>query len=94
MWCGQSQIYILTDVFFPCINDVCFLGTLLAMIITWKAQGEPHYVSQDSNMPYISDIGADILKPLFVTGACITAVCFFLSLVIERWLRHSGRYTF
>jgi len=62
------------------------------MIITWKATGEPHYVSQDSNMPYISDIGADFLKPLFVTGASITAVCFFLSLVIERWLRHSGRY--
>jgi hypothetical protein len=62
------------------------------MIITWKTTGEPHYVSQNSNMPYISDIAADILKPLFVTGGCITAVSFFLSLVIERWLRHSGRY--
>ncbi|KAF8896588.1 Frag1/DRAM/Sfk1 [Infundibulicybe gibba] len=40
---------------------------------------------------YISDVGADILKPLFVTGCCITAVGFFLSLFIERWLRHSGR---
>jgi hypothetical protein len=62
------------------------------MIVTWKATGEPYYVSQNSNIPYISDIGADILKPLFVAGGSITAVAFFLSLVIERWLRHSGRY--
>jgi hypothetical protein len=68
-----------------------YLATLVSMIITWKAMGEPHYVSQDSNMPYISDIGADILKPLFITGGSITAVSFFLSLVVERWLRHSGR---
>jgi len=61
------------------------------MIVTWKATGEPYYVSQNSNIPYISDIGADILKPLFVAGGSITAVAFFLSLVIERWLRHSGR---
>lgn len=62
------------------------------MVIAWKAKGEPHYVSQDSNLPYISDIGADFLKPLFITGGTITAIAFFLSLVIERWLRHSGRY--
>jgi len=61
------------------------------MVIAWKAKGEPHYVSQDSNLPYISDIGADFLKPLFITGGTITAIAFFLSLVIERWLRHSGR---
>ena len=67
-------------------------GTLLAMIITWAAQGKPHYVSEDGTIPYISDIGADILKPLFIVGCSITGVGFFLSLVIERWLRHSGRY--
>jgi len=61
------------------------------MLITWLAQGPPHYVSQDGSIAYISDVGADILKPLFVTGASITAVGFFLSLVIERWLRHAGR---
>lgn len=61
------------------------------MIITWAAQGKPIYVSEDGTIPYISDIGADILKPLFVAGCSVTAVAFFLSLVIERWLRHSGR---
>lgn len=61
------------------------------MLITYLAQGRPHYVSQDGSIAYISDVGADILKPLFVAGSAITAVSFFLSLTIERWLRHSGR---
>lgn len=61
------------------------------MIITWKAMGEPHYPSQVGSLPEISDIGASFLKPLFIAGASVTAVGFFLSLVFERWLRHSGR---
>jgi len=61
------------------------------MLITWFATGQPHYVSQDGNIAYISDVGADILKPLFVTGSVITALCFFASLVVERLLRHQGR---
>jgi len=48
-------------------------------------------VSMEGNVPYISDIGADILKPLFIVGCSITAVSFFLTLFIERYLRHSGR---
>ncbi|KAF9061404.1 Frag1/DRAM/Sfk1 [Rhodocollybia butyracea] len=69
------------------------IATLWAMLITWLATGRPHYVSQESgqNIAFISDVGADILKPLFVVTCCITAVCFVLSLVVERYLRHSGR---
>lgn len=68
-----------------------WFGTLLAMLITWLATGRPRYVSMDGKVPYISDIGADILKPLFIVGCSITAVSFFLTLFIERYLRHSGR---
>ena len=57
----------------------------------WLASGRPHYVSQDGTIAYISDVGADILKPLFVTGCCFTGIGFVLSLAAERWLRHSGR---
>ena len=49
-------------------------------------------VSMDGNIPYISDIGADILKPLFIVGCCFTGVGFVLSLTVERILRHNGRY--
>ncbi|KAJ7510432.1 Frag1/DRAM/Sfk1 family-domain-containing protein [Mycena galericulata] len=81
-------------VWIPAFGAFIWFGTILSMLITWLAQGgtsRPRYSSQDESIAYISDVGADILKPLFVTGCCITAVAFFLSLVLERYLRHSGR---
>ncbi|KAF7375207.1 hypothetical protein MSAN_00407300 [Mycena sanguinolenta] len=81
-------------VWIPLFGAFIWFGTILSMLITWLAQGgtsRPRYSSQDQSIAYISDVGADILKPLFVVGCSITAVAFFLSLVIERYLRHSGR---
>jgi hypothetical protein len=83
----QHWVYV----WIPAFGATVWFGMLLAMLITWLAQGRPKYVSQDGKIAYISDVGADILKPLFVTGCVITGISFFLSLVIERWLRHSGR---
>jgi hypothetical protein len=39
---------------------------------------------------YISDIGADKLKPLFIAMSSVTVVSFDLSFIAERWLRHKG----
>jgi len=78
-------------VWIPMLTAFVWEGTLLAMLITWLAQGQPQYVSMDGSIAYISDIGADILKPLFIVGCSITAVGFVLTLVVERWLRHKGR---
>ncbi|KAF9266487.1 hypothetical protein L218DRAFT_956263 [Marasmius fiardii PR-910] len=78
-------------VWIPLFGAFIWFGTLWAMLITWLAQGRPRYETIDGTIAYISDIGADFLKPLFVAGCSITAVSFFLSLVIERYLRHSGR---
>lgn len=79
-------------VWVPIITAFVWVGTLLAMLITWLAQGRPKYVTMDGMVTYISDVGADILKPLFVVGCCITGVGFIITLVVERWLRHEGRY--
>jgi hypothetical protein len=78
-------------IWIPIFTAFIWVGTLFAMLITWLAQGRPHYVSMDGNIAYISDIGADILKPLFITGCSITGVGFILTLIVERWLRHRGR---
>jgi len=78
-------------VWIPIFTAFVWEGTLLAMLITWLAQGQPKYVSMDGSIAYISDIGADILKPLFIVGCSITAVGFVLTLMVERWLRHEGR---
>jgi hypothetical protein len=74
-------------VWVPAFTAFIWLSTLLSMLIAWLATGKPHFVREGS-IPYISDIGADILNPLFVAGCSITGVGFFLCLVIERWLRH------
>jgi len=78
-------------VWLPPLGAFLWCATLLAMIITWAATGKPIYPSEDGKIPYISDIGTSYLKPLFIVGCCFTAICFFLSLSVERWLRHSGR---
>jgi Frag1/DRAM/Sfk1 family len=50
----------------------------------------PH-CSDTHHVPVVSDIAADILKPLFIPVCVITAASFVLSLAMERWLRHVGR---
>ncbi|KAI5850001.1 Frag1/DRAM/Sfk1 [Tricharina praecox] len=59
---------------------------LWVMIIVWLAQGQPKYASMAGRqrIAYISDIGADVLKPLFVTGSSLTGIFFFASLLSMR----------
>lgn len=63
------------------------------MLIVWELEGHPHYASMSPNqhIAYISDIGAQGLKPLFITGCVVTTVFLDLSFASERWLRHTGR---
>lgn len=72
-----------------------WLATLITMLVVWNVQTpkKPHYPSMapDQTIAYISDIGAQGLKPLFITGCVITSIFLDLSLLTERWLRHSGR---
>ncbi|KAH7409434.1 Frag1/DRAM/Sfk1 family-domain-containing protein [Cadophora sp. MPI-SDFR-AT-0126] len=77
----------------PIIAGVFWSGMLATFMIYWQTTGQPHYSSMDSSqsIPYISDIGAFRLKPLFIAGAAITTLCVDLSLVSERWLRHRGQ---
>jgi hypothetical protein len=75
------------------ISGVCWLGTLLGLLIDWNVIGRPHYASmqQSQSIAYISDVGAEKLKPLFIAGSCVTTVFLDLSFLSERWLRHRGR---
>lgn len=66
---------------------------LIAMLAVWTTSGRPHYPSMDpkQKIAYISDVGAQGLKPLFIAGSVVMTVFLDLSLVAERWLRHRGR---
>ncbi|KAF7773333.1 hypothetical protein Agabi119p4_5500 [Agaricus bisporus var. burnettii] len=78
-------------VWVPLFGAIVWFGMLWAMLIVWLALGKPQYVTQEGSIAYISDIGASSLKPLFIAGCSITAACFFFSLILERFFRHTGR---
>jgi hypothetical protein len=78
---------------FPIISALCWLGMLLGLLISWNVDGKPRYPSMgaNQNIAYISDVGAQHLKPLFIAGSCVTTIFLDLSFLSERWLRHNGR---
>ncbi|OQE35136.1 hypothetical protein PENCOP_c014G02455 [Penicillium coprophilum] len=86
-------MWILSFWVFPVISGCMWLATLVAMMSTWAADGKPRYITMDDGLtiPYISHIGAEGLKPLFITGSAVTVVFMDLSLLSERWLRHAGQ---
>jgi len=78
---------------FPVISGFCWLGMLMGLLIHWTSTGKPRYASMDptQSIAYISDVGAQSLKPLFIAGSCVTTIFLDLSFLSERWLRHRGR---
>jgi len=47
-------------------------------------------MNEGQTIAYISDVGAQRLKPLFIAGSAITVVLFDLVFISERILRHRG----
>jgi Frag1/DRAM/Sfk1 family len=79
----------------PLFSAVVWIAMLLTMLIYWLATGRPQYPSmQDGQtIAYISDVGAQTLKPLFIAMGTTSVVSLDLAFVSERWLRHRGRLT-
>ncbi|KAJ5355619.1 Frag1/DRAM/Sfk1 [Penicillium concentricum] len=86
-------MWILSFWLFPVISGCMWLATLIAMMSTWAADGKPRYITMDDGLtiPYISHIGAEGIKPLFIAGSAVTVVFMDLGLLAERWLRHAGQ---
>ncbi|TKA76411.1 hypothetical protein B0A49_05398 [Cryomyces minteri] len=78
---------------FPLFSAAVWVAMLLAMLLTWVTGGEPIYPSMEAGqtIAYISDVGAQRLKPLFIAGSAVTVVSLDLAFILERWLRHNGR---
>ncbi|KAI9848737.1 MAG: hypothetical protein M1837_006824 [Sclerophora amabilis] len=66
---------------------------IVALFAVWEVEGSPAYGSFDEGqrIAYISDVGAQGLKPLFIAGCVVTGIFLDLALLSERWLRHKGR---
>ena len=78
----------------PVFSAAVWLGTLLGMLLWWIVTVDRKRLptlDADMSLPYISDIGAVTLKPLFIAGSVVTTITLDLSFAAERWLRHKGR---
>ncbi|KXG45357.1 Frag1/DRAM/Sfk1 [Penicillium griseofulvum] len=86
-------MWIISFWMFPLISACMWLSMLISMLVIWVNEGKPHYASMDDGqtIAYISDVGAQHLKPLFVAGSAVTVVFLDLAFLSERWLRHSGQ---
>ncbi|OQE14553.1 hypothetical protein PENFLA_c037G06787 [Penicillium flavigenum] len=86
-------MWIISFWVFPLISACMWVAMLIAMLVTWVNEGRPHYPSMDNGqtIAYISDVGAQHLKPLFVGGSVVTVVFLDLAFLSERWLRHSNQ---
>lgn len=78
---------------FPVISGLTWLGMLLGLLIHWTSTGKPHYAPMAANqrIAYISDVGAQSLKPLFIAGSCVTTIFLDLAFLSDVFLRHRGR---
>ncbi|CCH42133.1 putative membrane protein [Wickerhamomyces ciferrii] len=77
----------------PFIGQIPWLGMLIAMLSAWNLQGRPLYwfAKPDQIPPYISYIGATNLRPLFISCAGAQGLFYEATLVIEFFLRRSGK---
>ncbi|KAH9910013.1 Frag1/DRAM/Sfk1 family-domain-containing protein [Xylariomycetidae sp. FL2044] len=79
---------------FPVVSGLMWLATLLGLLLHWIVdEHRKRYPSMEDGqtIAYISDVGAQELKPLFVAGCIITTLFLDLSFGSDRWLRHRGR---
>ncbi|XP_014561442.1 hypothetical protein COCVIDRAFT_11934 [Bipolaris victoriae FI3] len=77
----------------PIFSSIVWIGMLVAMMVYWASTGKPIYstMSEGQHIPYISDIGADTLKPMFIAMSVVTVVTFDCAFIFERWLRHTNK---
>lgn len=77
--------------YLPIGAAVVWFITLFILLIYWLAVGRPRYSSQEGAVAFISDVGAQVLKPLFVVGCVLTSL-FFLGTLLVVHLIHAITY--
>ncbi|CAG9974656.1 unnamed protein product [Clonostachys byssicola] len=79
---------------FPLLSSLVWMGMLLGMLLSWVIEDKyRHYdtMASRATIAFISNIGADRLQPLFITGCILTACLFDVGLIAEPILRLKGR---
>ncbi|KAJ4984027.1 fk506 suppressor [Stagonosporopsis vannaccii] len=77
----------------PIFSSICWMAMLITMLVYWSTKGHPIYptMTGGQTIAYISDIGAQELKPMFIAMSAVTVVTFDLAFISERYMRHAGK---
>ncbi|KAK9376752.1 Frag1/DRAM/Sfk1 family-domain-containing protein [Lipomyces chichibuensis] len=77
----------------PLTSVIAWWAMLIALMTIWAASNYRIYPAEDagSTVPYVSDIAASGVKPLFIACDAVQGTLFVLALMSERYLRHKGR---
>ena len=78
---------------FPLAAGLTWFTTLSVLLVRWLAIGQPRYPGQiNPAFPFISDIGAFVLQPVFITGCALTGVAFAGTVFAVHHVRYSDRF--
>ena len=75
----------------PALATIVWTATLLGLLLWWAVDDNAkQYKIDETTVVFISDAGA-AHKPLFIAGTALTWLFYSLSLISERFLRHTRR---
>lgn len=78
---------------FPLVAGSAWFTTLSILLLRWLAIGRPRYPGQvNPEAPFISDIAAFTLQPVFVAGCAVTGVSFAGTVFAVHHVRYSDRF--
>lgn len=78
---------------FPLVAGAAWFTTITILLLRWLWIGQPRYPGQvNPDVPFISDIAAFTLKPVFVTGCTVTGLAFAGAVFGVHHVRYSPRF--
>lgn len=78
---------------FPLVAGLAWFTTLSILLLRWFAIGQPRYPGQvNPEIPFISDIAAFTLQPVFIVGCAVTGVSFAGTVFAVHHVRYSGKF--
>ena len=75
---------------FPLAAGIAWSSTLTILLARWLALGRPTYPGQvNPEIPFVSDIAAFTLQPVFIAGCAVTGVAFAGTVFAVHHVRYS-----
>ncbi|KAH8552395.1 Frag1/DRAM/Sfk1 [Umbelopsis sp. PMI_123] len=82
--------YLQWIILLPIFNFLAALSLFLSLLLLWVTSGAPKYKASESNVVYISDVGA-VYKNLFIGLGTVIGVLYVVTLLVDYSLRRKKK---